>query len=82
MIRRWREKLGKTYDGPVLLEGGGSLNAGLVGTSADVDVIGAAVRGHLALLLGIGRRVVGAKVLNDVVLYKRVLRPAVHSEVL
>lgn len=39
-------------DGPELLEGGGSLNGGLVGARGDEDVVGAAVGCHGALVLG------------------------------
>lgn len=46
-------------DRPVLVEGPGAVNGGLVGTRADVEVVGAAVRGDLALILASRAGVVG-----------------------
>lgn len=66
---------------PVLLKGLVTLNRGGVDTGADVDVIDRSVNGDLTLLLAAGRGVVGAEVLNDVVLDERVLGPSVNSEV-
>lgn len=60
-------------DRPVLVKGGGSDDGRLVDSLRAVDVVDAAVRGHLAQLGGAGRWVVGSKVLNDVVLDERVL---------
>lgn len=68
-------------DGPVLLEGPGAVDRGLVGPGGDVDVIGAAVGLELALVLGLAAGVVGAVGLDDVVLYEWVARPAVDAEV-
>lgn len=68
-------------DGPVLAEGGGALDGGLVDARGLVDVVGAAVRGDAAEAGGARGRVVGAEVLDDVVLDERVGRPAVHGEV-
>lgn len=68
-------------DGPVLLKGGRANDGGLVGAGADVDVVDAAVARHLALLASSRRRVVGAKVFDNVVLDERVLGPSVHGEV-
>lgn len=68
-------------DRPVLLEGAGALDGWLVGSGADEDVVGAAVDSHLTLLLGTARGVVGAEVLNDVVLDERAASPTVNSQV-
>lgn len=68
-------------DRPVLLKGLVAFNRGSVDTGTDVDVIDRSVNGHLTLLLAAGRGVVGAEVLNDVVLDERVLGPSVNSEV-
>jgi hypothetical protein len=68
-------------DGPVLLEGRRAVDRGLVGAGADGNVVGAAVDGDLALLLGVGRGVEGAKVLDNVVLDEGVAGPAVDGEV-
>lgn len=79
----WGESTGNgTHNGPVLLEGGCALDAGLVGSGADVDVVDAPVAGDGALLLRVGGRVVGAEVLDDVVLDERVLGPPVDGKVL
>lgn len=49
-------------NGPVLLEGPGAVDRGLVGTGRDVDVVDAAVGREAALELGAGGGVVGAAV--------------------
>lgn len=67
--------------GPELVEGGGSSNRRLVDPLVCVEVVSAAVAGHCALLCRALRRVVVAKVLEDVVLHERVLGPAVDGEV-
>lgn len=66
---------------PVLLKGRGAVNRRLVGTSCLRNLVRAAVNGDGALVLGIRRRVVGTKVLNDVVLNERAAGPAVDGEV-
>lgn len=66
---------------PELLKGLVTLNGGGVDTGADVDVVDRSVNSDLTLLLAAGRGVVGAEVLNDVVLDERVLGPSVNSEV-
>ena len=40
----------RAADGPVLLERGGALNGGLVGTGAFVDVVGGTVAGDSAFV--------------------------------
>lgn len=66
---------------PVLVKGGRSDDGRLVDALRAVNVVDAAVRRHLAQLGGARGRVVGAKVLDDVVLDQRVLGPAVDGEV-
>lgn len=66
---------------PVLLESAGALDGGSVSASAGVDVVDRAVDVDLALLCGTCRRVVGSKVLHDVVLDERVASPAVDGKV-
>ena len=68
-------------DRPVLVEGGGAIDGRLVVAGGLVDVVGGAVGGDGSETLGTGRRVVGAKVLDDVVLDERVAGPAVDGEV-
>ncbi len=68
-------------DRPVLLEGRGTLDRGLVGAGRLVDVVDGAVRGDAAELGGARGGVVGAEVLDDVVLDQGVLGPAVDREV-
>lgn len=68
-------------NGPVLVKGGGSDDGWLVDSLRAVNVVDAAVRGHLAQLGGAGGWVVGSKVLNDVVLDERIFGPAVDGEV-
>jgi hypothetical protein len=55
-------------DRPELLEVGGALDGRSVGALVGVDVVDAAVRGDRSLLGGAGAGVVGAEVLDDVVL--------------
>lgn len=66
---------------PVLVKGGRSDDGRLVDALRAINVVDAAVRRHLAQLGGARRRVVGAKVLDNVVLDERVLGPAVDGEV-
>lgn len=68
-------------DRPVLVKGGGSDDGRLVDSLRAVDVVDAAVRGHLTQLGGAGGWVVGSKVLNNVVLNQRVLGPSIDGEV-
>lgn len=68
-------------DRPVLVEGLGAVDGRLVVAGSLVDVVGGAVGGDGAETLGARRRVVGAKVLDDVVLDKRVAGPAVDGQV-
>ena len=72
--------LGAAYR-PVLVEGGGADNGGLVSTHAEVDVVDGAVRGYGALCLQAGGWVVGAEVFRDVVLDQGPGGPAVDGEV-
>ena len=51
---------------PVLLEGSRPVDRWLVGTCADVDVVGITIRCHGALLGSTAGGVVGAKVLDNV----------------
>ena len=66
---------------PVLLKGAGAINRGLVSAGRDSNVISAAISVDGTLALGVGGRVVGTEVLDDVVFDERVASPAVHSEV-
>jgi len=68
-------------DGPVLLEGPGALDGGLVGACAHVDVVCSSVTSDGALLLGAGGGVVGAEGFDDVILDERVGGPAVDGEI-
>lgn len=68
-------------DGPVLGEGVGTEDAGGVDTSSSSDLVVAAIDVDVALNLGLGRRVVRAERLNDVVLNERAGGPAVDGEV-
>lgn len=68
-------------DGPVLVEGLSAIDGGLVNTLGLRDLVRRAVGGHGALNGGLGRGVVGAEVLDDVVLNQRVASPAVNGEV-
>lgn len=66
---------------PVLVKGGRADDGRLVDALRAVNVVDAAVRRHLAQLGRARGRVVGAKVLDDVVLDERVLGPAIDGEV-
>jgi hypothetical protein len=68
-------------NGPELLEVAGALDGRGVPALADGDVIGAAVGVDGALALGARGRVVGAEVLDNVVLDQWVGGPAVDGEV-
>lgn len=66
---------------PVLVEGLGAVDGGLVDTLGLGDLVRGAVRGNGALDCGVGGGVVGAEVLNNVVLDQRVAGPAVDGEI-
>lgn len=66
---------------PILLKGPGAINGWLVGAGRLSDLVRGAVRGDGTLVLRLRRRVVGAEVLDDVVLDKRVAGPAVDGKV-
>jgi hypothetical protein len=68
-------------DAPVLVEGSGTGDGGLVGANALVDIVGGAVRGYGAHVLETAAGVVGAVGLENVVLDQGVLAPAVDGEV-
>ena len=68
-------------DGPELLEGLGTVDGRLVVAGSLEDVVGAAVRLDLTLLLSSRSRVVGAVSLNNVVLDKGVAGPSVERDV-
>lgn len=68
-------------DGPVLLEGPGSIDGRLVNTGGDSNIVGTTVSGDLALNLGAATGIVGAIGLDNIVLYKRVAGPSVDGEV-
>lgn len=86
-----RVKVGASVDGsagaliltdrPVLLKGAGTLDGWLVGTGAHEDIVNGSVGGDGTLPLGTLRGVVCAEIFDDIVLNKRVLCPAVDSEV-
>ena len=67
--------------GPVLIEGRGSLDGGLIGAGVGVYVVGGAVGGDAAFVCGARRGVVGPEGLDDVVLDEGRGRPAVDGEV-
>lgn len=68
-------------DRPVLLKGRGALDGWRVGAGGLVNVVRAAVAGHLADLGSAGRWVVGSVGLDDVVFDERARGPAVEREV-
>jgi hypothetical protein len=68
-------------DGPVLVEGLGAVDGGLVDTLGLRNLVGRAVCGDGALDAGRRGWVVGTKVLNDVVLNEGVASPAVDGKV-
>lgn len=68
-------------DAPVLVKGSSAVDRGLVDTSRLVDAVGSAIAGEGAHLGSTGRGVVGAKVLDDVVLDERAPGPAVDGKV-
>lgn len=68
-------------DGPVLLEGLGAVDGGLVGALGLGDLVRGAVGGERALDGGLRGGIVGAEVLDDVVFDQRVAGPAVDGEV-
>ena len=59
--------LGATYR-PVLVEGSGPNDGGFVSAHAEIDVVNGAVGCHCALSLQARGRVIGAEVLDNVVL--------------
>jgi len=67
--------------GPVLLEGRSTKDRRLVGAGGLEDVIGGAVAGDTADLLGGARGVIGAEVFDNVVFDERVGGPAVDGKV-
>lgn len=66
---------------PVLLERGRAIDTRLVRPRRLQDLVGAAVGRDAAFYRGGGRRIVGAEVLDYVVFYQGVARPAVDGEV-
>lgn len=66
---------------PVLLESLVAIDAGGVVAGRPANIVGAVVAVHLAEGLGAGGGVVGAEVLDDIVLNEGVPHPAVDSEV-
>lgn len=66
---------------PVLLEGPGTIDRGLVVASRNVEVVGATVSLDLSFVLRSAAGVVGAVGLNDVVLDERVASPAVDGQI-
>jgi hypothetical protein len=68
-------------DGPELVEGAGALDRRLVDAAGLGDGVGAAVLRDGAELGGLGRGVVVAERLDDVVLDQRVLGPPVDGQV-
>lgn len=66
---------------PVLVEGPGSIDGGLVVTGGDSNVVITTVGLEGSLVLSSAAGVVGAVGFNYVVLHKRVAGPSVHSEV-
>lgn len=70
-----------TTNGPVLLEGLGSVNRRSVGPGGLIEVVGRAINGNLTLLRGAGRGVIGTEVFNDIILNERVSSPAIDSKI-
>jgi hypothetical protein len=68
-------------DGPVLLEGLGTIDARRICASCGCDLVAGTVGGDGSLDLGLGGGVIAAEVLNDVVLDERVAGPAVDGKV-
>jgi len=71
----------RAADGPVLLEGRGTDDRGLVGACALVDIVGATIRGDGTLVCAAAGGVVRAERFNDVVFDEGILAPAVDGEV-
>lgn len=69
-------------DGPVLLEGLGAVDGGLLRAGALVELVGAAIRLDAALSLAGAAGVVVAVVLDDVILDQGTAGPTVDGEVL
>lgn len=68
-------------NGPVLVEGSGSLDRRRVHALGPVDVVGAAIRRHGANMCQPSGGVIRAEVVADVVLHERVGGPPVEREV-
>jgi hypothetical protein len=68
-------------DGPELVKGAGALDGGLVDARRLGDRVGAAVLLERAERLGVGRGVIVAERLDDVVLDQRVLGPPVDGQI-
>lgn len=66
---------------PVLLKGRGTIDRWLVGAGALGNLVAGAVDGDGTLVLRLRRGVVGAEVLDNVVLNQRVAGPAVDGKV-
>jgi len=68
-------------DSPVLVEGGGADNRGLVDPRVLVEVVCTAVAGHATLVGRPGTRIIPGPVIGDVVLHQRVRRPSVERQI-
>jgi hypothetical protein len=68
-------------DAPVLVEGSGTRDRGLVGADTLVDIVDGAISGDSTHVLEPAAGIVGAVGLEDVVLDEGVLAPAVDGEV-
>ena len=68
-------------DRPVLLEGPGAFDGGLIRAGSLENIVRRSVRGDRALARGAGGGVKSAKAFDDVVLDERIGGPAVDGEV-
>ena len=68
-------------DRPILLKGPRAINGRLVGARRQRNIIVAAISVHAPFALRTAAGIVRAVILDDVVFYERVARPAVHGEV-
>ena len=68
-------------DREVLIEGPRAVNAGLVDAGVPGQPISTAVTGHCAQICSLGRGVIAAKVLDDIVLDEWVASPTVDGEI-
>jgi hypothetical protein len=66
---------------PVLLKGLGAINGRLISAGRLGDLIAGSIGGQGTLVAGLGRGVVGAEILDNVVLDQRVAGPAVDGKV-